>query len=109
MVAKQFLRLYIIFILHQTATVSLYRVLRQRLYIIFILHQTATSTRMGTCSVRCISSSSYIKPQLSGLSTGSISVVYHLHPTSNRNHAIGADIEDQLYIIFILHQTATYS
>ena len=34
-------------------------------------------------------------------------VVYHLHPTSNRNVTISVVKVSVLYIIFILHQTAT--
>ena len=34
-------------------------------------------------------------------------VVYHYNPTSNRNHALQRGNVFQLYIIIILHQTAT--
>ena len=35
-------------------------------------------------------------------------VVYHYNPTSNRNLSDLRQIVDKLYIIIILHQTATY-
>ena len=34
-------------------------------------------------------------------------VVYHYNPTSNRNHEAEKLALDMLYIIIILHQTAT--
>ena len=55
--------LYIIFILHQTATRIENSIIQSLLYIIFILHQTATLGDLGLLTFGCISSSSYIKPQ----------------------------------------------
>ncbi len=34
-------------------------------------------------------------------------VVYHYNPTSNRNDQGSLDVSPELYIIIILHQTAT--
>ena len=125
------MKLYIIFILHQTATT--FQILKNEggLYIIFILHQTATTSSHDANRRCCISSSSYIKPQRANVSyfvgkvvyhlhptsnrnsrswtISRVSVVYHLHPTSNRNENVITTFVKRLYIIFILHQTATGS
>ena len=123
-------RLYIIFILHQTATWYCKSTHNIWLYIIFILHQTATQACFKSMALSCISSSSYIKPQHIVDKANFLLVVYHLHPTSNRNGALKIYSFDEvvyhlhptsnrnkypsgysfetLYIIFILHQTATY-
>ena len=143
----------VVYHLHPTSNRNVARVdtVLPWLYIIFILHQTATwpptrktwrscissssyikpqrnAIRRYTSS-GCISSSSYIKPQLLRKYVSELEVVYHLHPTSNRNKALyfisspsvvyhlhptsnrnmlHRGVEDiWLYIIFILHQTAT--
>ena len=61
----QILSLYIIIILHQTATILQLRLEKLLLYIIIILHQTATYAKALE-----------LKEQ----------VVYHYNPTSNRNY-----------------------
>ena len=99
------------------------------LYFFLILHQTAT--KYGDFADReccisslsyikpqlylfaivnafcCISSLSYIKPQLVLLSTMKYQVVFLPYPTSNRNPSPGVNLEAQLYFFLILHQTAT--
>ena len=55
----------------------------------------------------CISSYSYIKPQLALLLELLHGVVYLLIPTSNRNRALLCLRADLLYIFLFLHQTAT--
>ena len=55
------------------------------LFIILFLHQTTTEVRVSTSSIRCLSSCSYIKPQLVFYDFEQNLVVYHLVPTSNHN------------------------
>ena len=100
-------RLFIILFLHQTTTHRRYRIYRRELFIILFLHQTTTARQqnrwnlgcLSSCSyikpqlprhfillfVSCLSSCSYIKPQLPVNKIDGISVVYHLVPTSNHN------------------------
>ena len=122
--------LYIILFLYQTTT----RVAPPRfgllLYIILFLYQTTTEIRSHYSSVRCISSYSYIKPQLSGANIQTLSgcissysyikpqllcaylvdglVVYHPIPISNHNWFGAALFSTMLYIILFLYQTTTY-
>ena len=56
--------LYFFLILHQTATRSRVRISVLVLYFFLILHQTATPVGFLSAPKRCISSLSYIKPQL---------------------------------------------
>ena len=57
-------QLYIILFLHQTTTAMLGRSYWLLLYIILFLHQTTTLRGLLQQARRCISSYSYIKPQL---------------------------------------------
>ena len=57
--------------------------------------------------MRCISSYSYIKPQLAEIKKVISTVVYLLIPTSNRNCNTFPDDGKRLYIFLFLHQTAT--
>ena len=57
--------LYIILFLHQTTTRRRSWSRRTQLYIILFLHQTTTWKTFNSISFGCISSYSYIKPQLS--------------------------------------------
>ena len=57
------LQLYLIEILHQTTTIADCPPWNSRLYLIEILHQTTTATFFICCSVSCILSKFYIKPQ----------------------------------------------
>ena len=59
-----------------------------RLFIILFLHQTTTSAFMHSHKIRCLSSCSYIKPQLILWEIKNPVVVYHLVPTSNHNLVI---------------------
>ena len=99
--------LFIILFLHQTTTESLTPRNLQRLFIILFLHQTTTRIEklpksfgcLSSCSYikpqlllnkttgisRCLSSCSYIKPQPEQPRRSSRAVVYHLVPTSNHN------------------------
>ena len=56
---------------------------------------------------RCLSSCSYIKPQPRQLVFLSLSVVYHLVPTSNHNAPDSLISRWALFIILFLHQTTT--
>ena len=60
------------------------------LFIILFLHQTTTFGQGSFRYICCLSSCSYIKPQLWPFSLASRVVVYHLVPTSNHNtkHAV---------------------
>ena len=101
------------------------------LYIIMFLHQTTTLGVLCTCSVCCILSCSYIKPQhfinpiyikaccilscsyikpqLSNEQAHQLVVVYYHVPTSNHNLQVSLPLSVPLYIIMFLHQTTTYS
>ena len=100
-----------------------------QLFIILFLHQTTTVMVALMSAICCLSSCSYIKPQLCGFSSHSlccclsscsyikpqhlvkahfgISVVYHLVPTSNHNGYEPFGPSLQLFIILFLHQTTT--
>ena len=56
-----------------------------RLYIVRFLHQTTTAPNSQLFENRCISSVSYIKPQLLVMYYFLLSVVYRPFPTSNHN------------------------
>ena len=60
---KKDLALYLIEILHQTTTELLMFFLVVPLYLIEILHQTTTESDSQACSLCCILSKFYIKPQ----------------------------------------------
>ena len=77
--------LYIILFLHQTTTGRSARIRSPMLYIILFLHQTTTSVLRYDDKAGCISSFSYIKPQLIVVCYLMIHVVYHPFPTSNHN------------------------
>ena len=101
-------QLYIILFLHQTTTFLDNSFNSFKLYIILFLHQTTTVPAPTPCAARCISSFSYIKPQLECFAgcwwlrcISSFSyikpqqlfvnhffgrVVYHPFPTSNHNN-----------------------
>ncbi len=102
-----------------------------QLFIILFLHQTTTVMVALMSAICCLSSCSYIKPQLCGFSSHSlccclsscsyikpqhlvkahfgISVVYHLVPTSNHNGYEPFGPSLQLFIILFLHQTTTWA
>ena len=123
-------RLYLIEILHQTTTTSVYPSFRFPLYLIEILHQTTTSSGPIVCITSCILSKFYIKPQLDHPSVGycfvvsyrnSTSnhnsclillilrmVVSYRNSTSNHNSAFVTRSDTLLYLIEILHQTTTF-
>ena len=93
--------------LHQTTTFYLVTHLHDELFIILFLHQTTTLSGQRQTWLCCLSSCSYIKPQLSDFictfamcclsscsyikpqrrseSGYTVGVVYHLVPTSNHN------------------------
>ena len=99
------------------------------LFIILFLHQTTTEQNewnlaqccLSSCSyikpqlisgvnevfLRCLSSCSYIKPQLYSVFCILCIVVYHLVPTSNHNLQNPAQNVERLFIILFLHQTTT--
>ena len=56
--------LYIVRFLHQTTTGEVDVRNTDRLYIVRFLHQTTTACQITSLTVSCISSVSYIKPQL---------------------------------------------
>ena len=75
----------ILLFLHQTTTKPRKESYNGRLYIILFLHQTTTHGSRFFCSVSCISSYSYIKPQHIIVQSLIVRVVYHPIPTSNHN------------------------
>ena len=121
--------LFIILFLHQTTTGVERSPVNGLLFIILFLHQTTTINLSESAISSCLSSCSYIKPQLVGLQRNSRAVVYHLVPTSNHNQDI-YNVRDytvvyhlvptsnhnitrrllyswMLFIILFLHQTTT--
>ena len=60
-----------------------------------------------TIPFSCLSSCSYIKPQLFFNVVTQSSVVYHLVPTSNHNVMVVPSRKIRLFIILFLHQTTT--
>ena len=77
------------------------------LYIVRFLHQTTTFLFGVHFPVSCISSVSYIKPQLFTYFTMLFLVVYRPFPTSNHNYLFLLNIISMLYIVRFLHQTTT--
>ena len=77
--------MYIVRFLHQTTTVKSPKIYSITLYIVRFLHQTTTSATDDTLVNGCISSVSYIKPQLSSGQRKGLLVVYRPFPTSNHN------------------------
>ena len=100
-------RLYYIFILHQTTTLTSLTNTLLKLYYIFILHQTTTIHWLIYYQRSCIISSFYIKPQHTNITHCWSSVVLYLHSTSNHNRESCRVAFIELYYIFILHQTTT--
>ena len=78
------------------------------LFIILFLHQTTTASLTPRNLQSCLSSCSYIKPQLKRIRYAEIVVVYHLVPTSNHNDGKEISVNDLLFIILFLHQTTTH-
>ena len=122
--------LFLINILHQTATSFLTAVSSKTLFLINILHQTATTNRRQKQPSSCSLSIFYIKPQLYSFRGLPPSVVPYQYSTSNRNPqppmAMPAAVVPyqystsnrnspeefqnsfELFLINILHQTATH-
>ena len=99
--------LFIILFLHQTTTSSSHDISVHVLFIILFLHQTTTKSTVLLLVSCCLSSCSYIKPQLIVCPSGVTVVVYHLVPTSNHNWHLINNYCFQLFIILFLHQTTT--
>ena len=77
--------LFIILFLHQTTTSETHYKKTLLLFIILFLHQTTTLPLLIFSRISCLSSCSYIKPQLKTYQAIFSRVVYHLVPTSNHN------------------------
>ena len=73
------------------------------------LHQTTTMVPLEPAVTSCISSVSYIKPQLIQWIEPDEEVVYRPFPTSNHNPLKKMVISNELYIVRFLHQTTTIS
>ena len=103
------LKLYYIFILHQTTTSYMinYLCLGCIISSFYIKPQQISICCFGCCC--CIISSFYIKPQPMMRANRYYRVVLYLHSTSNHNQKTGASAKIWLYYIFILHQTTTRS
>ena len=102
-------KLYIVRFLHQTTTVCPCTLSLRSLYIVRFLHQTTTNDGQYIARSGCISSVSYIKPQLQSFSCGRRAVVYRPFPTSNHNLLLLFPLQRKLYIVRFLHQTTTLS
>ena len=100
-------RLFLISILHQTATYTILFSGVFSLFLISILHQTATRKFSKTTSTGCSLSIFYIKPQREVIATFPSTVVPYQYSTSNRNHDGCHTWMFRLFLINILHQTAT--
>ena len=100
-------KLYIVRFLHQTTTAIGSTYTFERLYIVRFLHQTTTFLVLMQIFQCCISSVSYIKPQLRLLSPAVGAVVYRPFPTSNHNRCLFIQLAHGLYIVRFLHQTTT--
>ena len=100
-------RLFIILFLHQTTTSDVNPFQQGKLFIILFLHQTTTFSKCNMDEWCCLSSCSYIKPQLRWFCPFPRWVVYHLVPTSNHNLQFFRGVRFQLFIILFLHQTTT--
>ena len=122
--------LFLINILHQTATMLKLITRTRPLFLINILHQTATLTGLFVECHGCSLSIFYIKPQRVSCPCNSWLVVPYQYSTSNRNVTHRRNEEpkvvpyqystsnrnlsrtqtscNQLFLINILHQTATY-
>ena len=78
-----------------------------QLFLINILHQTATwqtlTNEMSSCSLSIF----YIKPQLFSLLALLSPVIPYQYSTSNRNRSWFLSVLEKLFLINILHQTAT--
>ena len=77
--------LYIVRFLHQTTTTNWPHDDNVLLYIVRFLHQTTTGFDHQKFAESCISSVSYIKPQLTLTNRFIFNVVYRPFPTSNHN------------------------
>ena len=100
--------LYIVRFLHQTTTYHLPCRFVQMLYIVRFLHQTTTDCDQQLAADGCISSVSYIKPQLLPSVNRCCDVVYRPFPTSNHNFVCEWHYNIVLYIVRFLHQTTTF-
>ena len=78
-----------------------------QLYLLYILHQTTTLWIYRCQLTGCISYISYIKPQLLQRSIALPRVVSLIYPTSNHNQAGMLLPIYTLYLLYILHQTTT--
>ena len=79
----------------------------RRLFIVCFLHQTTTTIPSNMLPFGCLSSVSYIKPQLKYDIAYLLAVVYRLFPTSNHNCRRYPSGNHPLFIVCFLHQTTT--
>ena len=100
-------QLFLISILHQTATKIRAALRKHKLFLISILHQTATEPRPHSLYYRCSLSVFYIKPQHFLAHFLHRQVVPYQYSTSNRNIIYATCVVSRLFLISILHQTAT--
>ena len=101
--------LFLISILHQTATHNFIIAPQAELFLISILHQTATMVLLMLHVICCSLSVFYIKPQRAPCSCVLPVVVPYQYSTSNRNCGYLRTTQAELFLISILHQTATSS
>ena len=89
------LSLFIILFLHQTTTMKTSFDLSPRLFIILFLHQTTTLAHRTWRPHRCLSSCSYIKPQLCLVQKSHflrcLSSCSYIKPQPHNSHSYGLD------------------
>ena len=87
--------LYIVRFLHQTTTLVAHTKRLRMLYIVRFLHQTTTFAYIQSADESCISSVSYIKPQLAVATLqsclGCISSVSYIKPQQSAHKALSMD------------------
>ena len=79
-------KMFIFLFLHQTTTPCRQCHLRKQMFIFLFLHQTTTPRGLPPWCERCLSSFSYIKPQLTSCASVPPCDLYLPFPTSNHNH-----------------------
>ena len=100
-------KLYLIEILHQTTTNSVYGIVDALLYLIEILHQTTTSGGFLPSQRCCILSKFYIKPQLiaiqSELKARCILSKFYIKPQLSASHCL------QVWVVSYRNSTSNHN
>ena len=100
-------RLYLIEILHQTTTQSTVSRNDAALYLIEILHQTTTEISTYGSIFGCILSKFYIKPQLVSSIVAALAVVSYRNSTSNHNGSVVP--HDRITVVSYRNSTSNHN